>query len=154
MQQKKSEGGKRDVRDASRCRVGIVVSGYYADINNRMLEGARETLRAWQVADKNVTVVPVPGSFEIPYGCLSLLKRGNVDAIITLGCLVKGETKHDEVIANAVAGSLMRLMEQYGTPITFGVLTVNTLEQAEARSTGSNNKGIEAAEAALTLALL
>lgn len=145
---------KHGTRNASGKKFGIVVSRYYAEINDRMLVAAHETLREWKVADEDVTVVEVPGSFELPYGCLSLLKQGEVDAVITLGCLVKGETKHDEYIANAVAGGIMRLMTKYGKPISFGLLTVNTLEQAIARSTGANNKGIEAAEAALEMALL
>lgn len=154
MRKKESMQDGQAKGNAARCRIGIVVSGYYADINQRMLSAARETLRDWQVADEHIAVVEVPGSFEIPYGCQALLKRGKFDALITLGCIVKGETKHDEYIAHAVANGIMRLTAEHGVPISFGVLTVNTIEQAVERSTGENNKGHEAAVAALTLALL
>lgn len=153
MQRKDTKKGLA-TRDGSKLKVGIVVSTYYDDITGRMLAGALEALRAWQVAEKNIAIVRVSGSFEITYGCLSLLKRKKYDAIITLGCIIKGETKHDEYIAHAVAQGIVNLMIAYKTPITFGVMTTNDLSQAIARSTGQNNKGVEAAVAALEMALL
>ncbi len=142
------------VKDASKYRVGIVVSKYYAEITDQLLSGAMETLRAWGVAEENISVARVSGSFEIPYGCLSLLTQEKVDAIVTLGVIVKGETAHDEVIAHAVAQAIMDLTIKYETPISFGVVTTNTLEQAVARSTGVNNKGADATVAALEAAML
>lgn len=142
------------VRDASKYRVGIVVSDYYRDITDQLLSGAMATLREWGVVQENISVARVSGSFEIPYGCLSLLTQEKVDAVITLGVIVKGETNHDEVIAHAVAQAIMDLTIKYETPISFGVVTVNNLEQAIARSTGANNKGVEATVSALEAAML
>ena len=99
-------------------------------------------------------MVRVSGSFEITYGVLSLLKRKKYDAIIALGCIIKGETSHDEFIAHAVAQGIVQMMVAYKTPISFGVVTTNDLPQAVVRSTGKNNKGIESALAALEAALL
>lgn len=145
---------KANVKDGSKLKVGIVVSTYYDDITGRMLEGALKTLRAWGVREKNVSIARVPGSFEVTYGCLSLLKRKKLDAVITLGCIIKGETSHDEFIAHAVAQGIVQLTIAYQTPISFGVVTTNNLAQAKVRSTGKNNKGLEAATAALEMALL
>jgi 6,7-dimethyl-8-ribityllumazine synthase len=152
MQRKdvKKQAGK----DGSKLKIGIVVSTYYDDITGRMLAGALQTLKEWKVTEKNTTVVRVAGSFEITYGVLSLLKRKKYDAIITLGCIVKGETSHDEFIAHAVAQGIVQLMVAYKTPISFGVVTTNDLPQAVVRSTGQNNKGVESALAALEAALL
>ena len=119
-----------------------------------MLEGAQETLKKWQVKEERIRVVRVPGSFEIPFGCLKLIQDTKPDAIIALGCVIKGETEHDRYIASAAADGIMSLSLQYGVPISFGVITTNTLAQAMERSTGETNKGREAAEAALALALL
>lgn len=141
-------------RQASRLRVGIVVSKYHSDITISMLKGALKTLREWHVPDRNISVVEVSGSFEIPYGCLALIKRKKPDAIVALGCVLKGETKHDEYISSAVSHGIMRLSIERGIPISFGVLTPNTLAQARARSRGKHNKGEEAAIAALESALL
>lgn len=143
-------GNKSDV---SHLKIGIVASRYYAEINDRLLAGALVTLKERGVKEKNIVVSRVAGGFEIPYGCLALIKKKKVDALITLGCIVKGETDHDHHIASAVMQALMNLMIKYEVPISLGLLTVNTLEQAEVRSTGANNKGIEAAAAALDMAL-
>ncbi|MFZ1720383.1 MAG: 6,7-dimethyl-8-ribityllumazine synthase [Candidatus Moraniibacteriota bacterium] len=142
------------VKDASKYKVGIVVSDYYRDITDELLTGALETCREWKVTDENISITRVSGSFEIPYGCLSLLTQEKPDAIVTLGVIVKGETNHDEVIAHAVAQAIMDLTIKYETPISFGVVTVNNLEQAIARSSGENNKGVEATVSALESAML
>jgi 6,7-dimethyl-8-ribityllumazine synthase len=152
--QRKDVTKKKDAKDGSKLKIGVVVSTYYDDITGRMLAGALQTLKEWNVAEKNVSVVRVSGSFEITYGCLSLLKRKKYDAIITIGCIIKGETKHDEYIAHAVAQGIVQMMVAYKTPISFGVLTTNDLPQAITRSTGKDNKGTEAALAALEAALL
>jgi len=145
---------KVKARDASALSVGIVVSQFNSDITARMLAGAHAVLRAWKVKERNVHISRVPGSFEIPFGCLQLLKREKPDAIITLGCIIKGETRHDEYLASAVSHGIMRLSLEHNVPISFGVITTNNLEQATARSRGGTNKGAEAAVAALEMALL
>lgn len=143
------------IRNASALKIGIVVSEYYADvITGKLLIGALDVLKKAKVAQKNITVVRVPGCFEIPYGCIVLLKQKKFDALITLGCIVKGETEHDRYIASAVSQSIMDLTLAYTVPISFGVITVNNLAQAKVRSTGESNKGKEAAIAALKLAFL
>jgi 6,7-dimethyl-8-ribityllumazine synthase len=153
MQRK--EGTKKGVaKDGSKLKIGVVVSTYYDDITGRMLAGALQTLKEWNVTEKNTTIIRVAGSFEITYGVLSLLKRKKYDAIITLGCIIKGETSHDEFIAHAVAQGIVQMIVAYKTPISFGVVTTNDLPQAVVRSTGKNNKGIESALAALEAALL
>ena len=141
-------------RDASRLRVGIVISRWNSEITGSLLEGAEEMLRAWRVDTKHVTIVRVAGSFEIPYGCLTLLKQKKFDAVIALGCIIKGETDHDRYIASAVSQGIMDLSMRYGIPVSFGVITANNVEQARARATGDANKGKEAVVAALEAALL
>ncbi len=140
-------------KDASKLKVGVVVANFNEDITEGLLFGAVETLEAWQVKEKNIEVLHVPGSFEVPFGCRTLLVRKKFDAIVALGCIIKGETKHDEYIANAVASGIMQLSLSYGVPVGFGVITTNDLKQAKARSTGATNKGREAAIAAMELAL-
>ncbi len=153
--QRKNKESDDVVKNGAKLRVGVVVSDYYVDeVTEKLLTGALETLALWKVAKKNIAVVHTPGCFEIPYGCLTLLKKKKYDAIITLGCVVKGETDHDKYIASAVSQGIIALSLKYGKPISLGILTVNTLTQAKARSTGTNNKGIEATIAALEMALL
>lgn len=140
-------------QDASALTVGIIVSEFNSDITEGMLAGARETFAAWKVKDENITVRHVPGAFELPLGCAQLLKEKKYDLLIALGCVIKGETKHDEYISHAVSQAIMRLQLETLVPIGFGVITPNTLEQAQARSAGKANKGSEAAIAALRMAL-
>lgn len=151
---KQSKKIQPTIKNASKLKVGIVVSPYYKEIADKLLMGALTTLKEWSVKPQNIFVVSVSGSFEIPYGCVALLKKRKLDALVTLGCIVKGETNHDQIIAEAVARGLIDLTLTTRIPITFGVLTVNTLAQAKARSTKSNNKGAEATVAALEAALL
>ncbi|MBI5457581.1 6,7-dimethyl-8-ribityllumazine synthase [Candidatus Kaiserbacteria bacterium] len=152
--QRKEYTKKRAVRDASKLRVGVVVSRFNEDITDLMLTGALETLHKWGVKEANTHIVRVPGAFEIPLACLKLIKRQKLDAVITIGCIIKGETEHDRYLATAVSGGLMRLSLDHALPISFGVITTNNLAQAKARSQGKTNKGIEAANAALDMALL
>lgn len=142
------------IQDASSLRIGIVSSKYYDEINERLLSGALEMLKKWGVVDSNIFVKRVPGSFEIPFGCVFLLENEKPDAIITLGCIIKGETDHDRHIASAITNAIVDLTIKYTTPISLGVITVNNLEQADVRSTGENNKGSEAAIAAMEMALM
>ena len=141
-------------KDASKLRVGIVVSDFNQDITSVLLEGALETLAEWGVKKERMAVRHVPGAFEIPFGCAQLLRgKKPPHAIVALGCVIKGETKHDEYIANAVAQGIMQVMIDRNVPIAFGVLTPNTLEQAQARSKGDANHGKSAAVAALEMVL-
>jgi 6,7-dimethyl-8-ribityllumazine synthase len=153
--QRKNNTKKVSLPDGSRLRIGVVVSDFNADITGPMLDGALTTLAACKVKKANIRVVHVPGGFEIPFGCLTLIKSGKkYDALITLACVMKGETTHDVYIATAATNGIMNLSLQYKMPIAFGVLTTNNLAQAKARSRGKNNKGIEAAITAITMAKL
>lgn len=141
--------------DGSSFKFGIVVSRWNADITNALLEGARETLLKAGVAQTNIEVLYVPGSFELPYGARQLMKPGKCDAVICLGCIIQGETKHDEYIAQAVASGIMQLGLMSGVPVIFGVLTTNDTDQAKARAGGAHgNKGAEAAATALEMAFI
>ena len=144
---------KRVVGNASGLSVGIVVSRYNEDITESMLAGARATLREWKVKESDIHVVHVYGSFEVPFVCARLIRRKKLDAVVALGCIVKGETRHDEYLARATTDGLMRVMLDTNVPVGFGIITTNDLKQARARSRGAGNKGSEAAAAALEAAL-
>ncbi len=151
MQRKELKTG--EAKDASKLRIGIVVARFNGDVTEPMLEGALDTLFDWKVDAKKVSVLRVPGAFEIPLGCARLIKTKRFDALIAIGCVIKGETKHDEYIAHAVANGLTNLMLETGTPIGFGVITPNSLAQAKKRSQGDTNHGAAAARAALEMAM-
>lgn len=141
--------------DGKPYKVGIVVAQWNSDITGLLLQGARETLMQAGVLSDNIEELAVPGSFELPWGARQLMKADKKDAIICLGCIIQGETKHDEYIAVAVANGIMQLGLASGIPVIFGVVTTNTLEQARARAGGSHgNKGSEAAASALQLAFI
>ncbi|HUX36066.1 MAG TPA: 6,7-dimethyl-8-ribityllumazine synthase [Candidatus Paceibacterota bacterium] len=152
--QRKKKGEKIIFPDGSKLKIGIVVSKYYEDITGSMFNGALGTLEACGVKKKNIFVVPVPGSFEIPFGCNVLIKKKKCDAIVTLGCIIKGETDHDRHIASAIFSGITKLSLDYGVPISLGVINANNLAQAKARSAGDNNKGKDAALAAVEMALI
>ena len=135
--------------------VGLVVSRYNDFVTNRLQDGAMEALRAAGVGDEAVVVAPVPGAFEVPQAARRLASAGGVDAVVGLGCLIRGETPHFEVIAAAVAHGLTQAALDSGVPMTFGVLTTNSAEEALARAgAGPSNKGWEAADAALAMVRL
>ena len=141
--------------DGSSYKIGIVVSQWNHDITSALLEGAKDVLIKAGVAESNIEVLSVPGSFELPWGARQMMKPDKKDAIICLGCIIQGETKHDEYIASAVANGIMQLGLMSGIPVIFGVLTTNTLEQAKERAGGKHgNKGAEAAATALRMALI
>lgn len=152
--QRKEYVKKRETGNASHLKVGIVVSKFNEDITGGMLEGALKTLASWQVQQKNITTVYVPGSFEIPLAARTLILKKKVHCVVALGCIIKGETKHDEYIAHAVSHALQRVMLDTSVIIGFGVITPNTLAQAKVRSRGEANKGSEAAQATLEMATL
>jgi 6,7-dimethyl-8-ribityllumazine synthase len=133
----------------SNNKIGIVQSVYYPEITNKLFEGACALLRAEGVTE--ITYLPVSGSFELVYGCVQLLHETKVDGIITLGCVIKGETEHDRYINASVAHTIAQLEVEYKIPIGFGLLTTNDMEQAINRSGGAfGNKGEEVAYAVLS----
>ena len=140
---------------ASGCRFAIVVSRFNEEITSGLLAGARAALLAAGVSDRDVTLVHVPGAFELPAAALRLARTGEFDAIVCLGCLIKGDTMHFEYIAEAASQGIMNVTVATGVPVAFGVLTTMTDEQAIVRSApGDGNKGGEAARAAIDMATL
>jgi 6,7-dimethyl-8-ribityllumazine synthase len=145
---RRTNGGRRGARSV---RVCAVVSRYNATVTERLLEGAARAFaeRFEGVEGAELEVVHAPGAFELPAVCMTAARAG-FDAVVALGCLIRGETIHDRVIADAVAQGLVNVTIVTGVPVTFGVLTVNTAEQALARAGGAEgNKGADAMHAAL-----
>ncbi len=131
-------------------RFAIVVSSYHINITGKLLQGATDSLTSVGVPDSDIFTAWVPGSWEIPSAAQKLLETKKFDAVICLGCVIRGETTHDQHINTTISNSLGRLSLDFGKPVAFGVLTCNTLEQALARCGGAvGNKGTEAAEATL-----
>ncbi|MDD2530299.1 MAG: 6,7-dimethyl-8-ribityllumazine synthase [Bacteroidales bacterium] len=132
---------------------GIVVSEWNREITEALLEGAVSTLIENNVDEKDIYVQYVPGSFELPLGASKLVEKKRFDAVICLGCVIQGETRHFDFICDAVANGIMDVSLRKDIPVVFGLLTTNTLEQAKARSGGEHgNKGVEAAITALKMA--
>jgi 6,7-dimethyl-8-ribityllumazine synthase len=140
---------------ASGYRVALIVSRFNEEVTEGLLAGAREALAESGVNDDDVTVVRVPGAFEIPLAARRTASSGGFDTVVCLGCLIKGETMHFEYIASAATKGIADAALVSGVPMGFGLLTALTDEQALARSCpGSRNKGREAALAALEMATL
>lgn len=140
--------------DGKGVRVAVVRARFNEKVTDGLLRGCLEGFAEAKVEKKHIKVVEVPGSFEIPFVANVLAKNGKYDVIVALGAIIKGETKHDEYIANAVAQGITNVSIATGVPVIFGVITPNNFEQALARS-GNNkqNKGYEAALAAIEMAL-
>ncbi|HEY8108088.1 MAG TPA: 6,7-dimethyl-8-ribityllumazine synthase [Gaiellaceae bacterium] len=128
--------------------VGVVVSRFNGEVSNALLESALEALAAAGVAEERITVMPVPGAFELPIGAMALAKTRRYSCVIALGCVVRGETAHFDYVAGEAASGLQLAGLETGVPVAFGVLTVDTAEQAEARV----DRGADAARAALEMA--
>jgi 6,7-dimethyl-8-ribityllumazine synthase len=134
--------------DGRRRGVAIVASRFNGEITNRLLEAALEELDAAGVSRGAVTVMPVPGAFELPLAAMALAKTRRYACVIALGCVVRGETPHFDFIASEAASGLQLAALETGVPVAFGVLTVDVVEQAEARV----SKGAEAVRTALEMA--
>jgi len=134
---------------------GIVVSDWNAEITHALYEGCLQTLLKHGASEDDIRTVQVPGSFELPVGAKILAGAKRFDAIICLGCVIKGETQHDEYINHAVATGLTNLSIASGIPCIFGVLTPNSRVQALDRAGGKHgNKGVEAGATAIRMASL
>jgi|SRR5688572_7678852 len=145
----------RGASTASGCRFAIVVSRFNEEITAGLLKGARQALAEAAVEDSDITVMRVPGAFEIPVTALRAAETGQFDAVICIGCVIKGETMHFEYIAGTVCQAIADAASATGVPIALGVLTTLTEEQAVARAAdGPENKGREAALAAVEMATL
>ena len=133
-------------------KVGIVVANWHTDITYTLAEGAKKTLLEAGLEEDNIIQQPVPGSFELPLAAQLMLEMGHMDAVIAIGCLIKGETPHFHYISESVTLTLSQLNVRYAKPVAYGVLTVDTLEQAQERAGGKHgNKGEEAADAVLQM---
>jgi 6,7-dimethyl-8-ribityllumazine synthase len=136
-------------------RFAIIVSRYNSFITDRLLQGALEALKTNGVEEKNIETIQVPGAFEIPQVARTIAKTAKPDAIICLGALLRGETLHFELISNECARGIQNVAAEFGIPVTFGVITADTAEQAVARAgERSENKGWESAIAAIEMANL
>jgi 6,7-dimethyl-8-ribityllumazine synthase len=146
---------KDDVPSGEKYSFGIVVADWNSDITYKLLDGAVKTLEENGTDEKDILIEHVPGSFELPFAAQTMSSRKKFDAIICLGCIIQGETRHFEFIASAVANGIMQVGLKEEIPVIFGVLTTNTLLQAQQRSGGElGNKGVEAAITALKMAAL
>ena len=140
---------------ASGCRFALVVSRFNEEITEGLLKGAQQALAEASVSEADITVMRVPGAFEIPVTALRAAETGHFDAVICLGCVIKGETMHFEYIAGTVCQAIADAASATGVPIALGVLTTLTEAQAIARAAdGPANKGREAALAAVEMATL
>ena len=138
---------------AAGFRFAVVVSKYNDFVTDRLQTGALEALTSAGVDRDVVTVVRVPGAYELPLAAQHAAESGRFDAVVCLGCLIRGETPHFEYISSAVSQGLTTAAAATGIPITFGVLTTNSVEEALARAgDGPTNKGHEAAIAAIEMA--
>ena len=134
-------------------RVGIVVSRFNELITKAMLDGALNELRRMGVSDSFLYVVWVPGAYEIPFACQTLCESKKIDALVALGCIIRGETTHYEHIAQSVSDGLMKVALEQRIPLGFGVITVENMAQAMDRSGGKQgNKGRDAARSAIEMA--
>jgi 6,7-dimethyl-8-ribityllumazine synthase len=136
-------------------RIGIVVSRWNNDITDSLRRGAERALHACGVAESDIVVIEVPGAFEIPLACAELASLLKVDGIAALGCVIQGDTAHFEYVSDAAMQGIREVSLQYRIPVTCGILTSYTIEQALARAgDDENNKGSEAALAAIEMAQL
>jgi 6,7-dimethyl-8-ribityllumazine synthase len=144
--------GSFDARDV---RIAVIASRFNETISRRLVDGALDCMTRHGAPDENVSVTWVPGAFELPAVAHRIAASGEVDAVVCVGAVIRGETPHFDYVAGAAATGILEAGIVTGIPIAFGVLTVDTTEQAEARAGGKmGNKGFEAAMAAIEMANL
>ena len=146
---------KATIPNAKNFRFGIVVSEWNPDITNNLYLGAKQALLENGASEKNIIKWDVPGSFELIFGCKKIIESQKVDAIIAIGNVIQGETKHFDFVCDGVTQGIKDLNIKYDIPVIFCVLTDNTKQQSLDRSGGKHgNKGIESAIAAIKMAAL
>ena len=144
-----------DVPVATGMKIGVVVAEWNSEITFALLEGAVETLRKHGVKETDIIVRHVPGSFELTAGAQMMAEYASTDAVICIGCVIRGETPHFDYICQGVTYGLTQVSIQYKIPVIFGVLTTNNLQQALDRAGGKHgNKGVEAAVTAIKMITL
>lgn len=150
-----STSGPEEIPSASGLRFGIVVSDWNRKITGQLAEGAVSLLQRQGVLPSDITLLQVPGSFELPFAGRLLAEKGGYDAVILLGCVIRGETNHYDYVCQGVTQGTMALNMKYEIPFIFGVLTTENEEQALDRAGGKlGNKGEEAAITAIRMAFL
>ncbi|OBX25914.1 6,7-dimethyl-8-ribityllumazine synthase [Gelidibacter algens] len=149
-----SDYDKNTIPNAKDFRFGIVVSEWNSTITDNLFQGAFDTLVAHGALSENIVSWHVPGSYELIYGSKKMQDQ-KVDAVIAIGCVIQGDTKHFDFVCEAVSQGIKDLNVMHDTPVIFCVLTDNTMQQSIDRSGGKHgNKGIEAAVAAIKMAVL
>ena len=147
-----SEYDFNSVPDASMMRFGIVVSEWNSNITGALLEGAVTTLKKHGAKEENILVQTVPGSFELTFGASQMIKSGKVDAVIAIGCVVRGDTPHFDYVCAGTTQGIAHLNATTDIPVIYGLITTNTMEQAEDRAGGKlGNKGDEGAITAIMM---
>ena len=143
------------VPDGKEYRIAVIAAEWNPDVTGAMMKGAVDTLREHGVKQENITVHRVPGTFELTTAADLLLGRTNIDAVICIGCVIQGETRHFEFICQAVSQGLTNVAIKHGRPVIFSVLTCDTMQQALDRAGGKHgNKGVEGAITALKMIAL
>lgn len=149
------KGVKPVALDGTGLRVAIVSARWNEFVGTRLLEGAHAALLKCGVASEDITTVAVPGAFELPFTAKRMAETGAYDAVVCLGTVIRGETPHFDFVAGEAARGIMQVGLDTGIPVTFGVITADNEEQATDRAGGpKGNKGSDAAEAAVEMALL
>lgn len=147
-----SDYNAETIPDGSSYKVGIVCAEWNAEITNALLEGAYDTLMKHGVKEENIDVEHVPGSYELSTGADLMLKHTDVDAVICIGCVIQGDTRHFDFICEAVSQGLTNVSINYHKPVIFTLLTTNDMQQALDRCGGKHgNKGVEGAVTALKM---
>jgi 6,7-dimethyl-8-ribityllumazine synthase len=150
-----SEYNPETVQESSSLRIGIVYAEWNSQITHNLRDGAVDTLLKHGVRQENIVIQAVPGSYELPLGAQLLLENETLQAVITLGSVIKGETPHFDFVCQAVAQGIKDVSLKFSIPVIFGVLTDNNMQQSIDRSGGRlGNKGVEAAVTALRMAWL
>lgn len=150
-----SDFNHTNIPSGAGMRIGIVVAEWNIDITGALRDGAIKTLLENGVVENDIVVKYVPGSFELTFGAQLMCEDNSIDAVITIGCVIQGETRHFDFICDAVAHGVTNVSLKYNKPVIFGVLTPNTLQQAQDRAGGKHgNKGDEAAVTALKMLAL
>ncbi len=141
-----------NIGSAEGMKVALVVAEWNAEITERLKKGAVETLNKQGIYDRDLSIHYVPGCFELPLGAQPILEKGEVDAVICIGCVIQGETKHFDFVCEGTTYGIQKVALKYNKPVVFCVLTDNTIEQSRARSGGKHgNKGVEAAVTAIKM---
>ena len=142
-----------DIPNGKGMKVAVVAAEWNREITDALLDGAVSTLKENNVSENDILVVRVPGTFELTFGAKCVLEHGGFDAVIVIGCVIQGDTRHFDFICDSVTQGITDLNVKYDSPVIFGVLTTDNLQQAEDRAGGKlGNKGSEAAVTALQMA--